>query len=192
MTDIERISDPARMRALAHPLRLRLLDALTIHDELTATQCAELTGESVASCSAHLRMLAKYGFIELGTQRGREKPWRLTDVPMQLQPDHDAPGSVAAAAGVAAQVIAHETARLQAYFRGLAASGAARDESNSSTLVVNVSWMTDDELADAARTLHELAERFAERSPTSRPTGSRPVRLFAALTTDAATTAAAG
>lgn len=188
MTDIERITDPARMRALAHPLRIRLLDALTTADELTATQCAEITGESVASCSAHLRMLAKYGYIQPAPQRGREKPWRLADSPMQLQPDHQSPGSVAAAAGVAAQMIAHETARLQAFFQRLAASGRERDESDASTMLVNVSWMTDDEMADVARTLHELAERFAQRSPTARPAGSRPVRLFAALTADAAAT----
>lgn len=44
----------------------------------TATRCAELTGESVASCAYHLGILAKYGFVEPAEGgRGREKPWKL-------------------------------------------------------------------------------------------------------------------
>ena len=57
------ISEPERVRALAHPLRLALLDFLEDGGEATATRCAEATGESVASCSFHLRILAKYGFM---------------------------------------------------------------------------------------------------------------------------------
>ncbi|MFE5588012.1 winged helix-turn-helix domain-containing protein [Kitasatospora sp. NPDC056531] len=46
---------------------------------MTATQAAEAIGESVASCSFHLRQLAKYGLVEeAGGGRGREKPWQAT------------------------------------------------------------------------------------------------------------------
>src|SRR5687767_497769 len=69
-------SDPERMRALAHPLRLALLQYLDDVGEATATQCARHTGESVANCSFHLRLLARYGFVEPAEQRGRERPWR--------------------------------------------------------------------------------------------------------------------
>ena len=72
-----RITDPQRIRALTHPLRLELMDVLAEEGAATATRCAELTGESVASCSFHLRMLAKYGYIEPAERTGREKPWRL-------------------------------------------------------------------------------------------------------------------
>jgi hypothetical protein len=44
----------------------------------TATQAARAIGESVASCSFHLRQLAKYGLVEEAGGRGREKPWRAT------------------------------------------------------------------------------------------------------------------
>ena len=45
----------------------------------TATQAAKATGQSVASCSFHLRQMAKYGLVEqAGGGRGREKPWRST------------------------------------------------------------------------------------------------------------------
>ena len=42
-------------------------------------------GESVASCSYHLRILAKYGFIRPADSRtGREKPWVAVSVSYAL------------------------------------------------------------------------------------------------------------
>src|SRR6266516_357132 len=74
-----RTLDPRSMRALAHPFRLTLLELVAREGSLTSTRAAELTGESSASCSFHLRQLAKYGFIEEAEGgKGRERPWRLT------------------------------------------------------------------------------------------------------------------
>src|ERR1700741_4164679 len=83
---VKRMTDPRALRALAHPLRLSLLGLLRTEGPLTATQAGELLGESSASCSFHLRQLAKYGLAEeAGGGHGRERPWRatamLTDVP---------------------------------------------------------------------------------------------------------------
>ena len=81
-----RLTDPKALRALAHPMRLSLLRLLRTEGPITATRAAELLGESSASCSFHLRQLAKYGLAEeAGGGHGRERPWRatasLTDVP---------------------------------------------------------------------------------------------------------------
>ncbi len=73
------LTDPKAMRALAHPLRLALLEALGQAGTLTATQASEMLDESPANCAFHLRTLAKYGFVEeAGGGRGRERPWRQT------------------------------------------------------------------------------------------------------------------
>ncbi len=101
MTDHLDTSDPTRMRALAHPLRLRLMELLGELGEATATTCADRTGESVASCSFHLRQLAKYGFVEAAEQRGREKPWRRTARHLTTRPDLDVPGSLEASGELA-------------------------------------------------------------------------------------------
>src|SRR5690606_35097379 len=90
------ISDPARIRALAHPTRLKLLEILGGVEDATATECAPLVGESVASCSFHLRMLAKYGYVEPAERRGREKPWRLVTRRRDLRPDPEVDGSLPA------------------------------------------------------------------------------------------------
>ena len=57
------LTDPKAMRALAHPLRWALLEALGHAGTLTATQASEMLGESPANCAFHLRTLAKYGFV---------------------------------------------------------------------------------------------------------------------------------
>jgi predicted transcriptional regulator len=71
------LTDPKAMRALAHPLRWALLEALSHAGTLTATQASEMLGESPANCAFHLRTLARYGFVEeAGGGKGRERPWR--------------------------------------------------------------------------------------------------------------------
>jgi DNA-binding transcriptional ArsR family regulator len=70
------LTDPRAMRAVAHPVRIELLRALA-EEPKTATQCAELVGESPQSCSYHLRTLAKYGFVERAeAENSKERPWR--------------------------------------------------------------------------------------------------------------------
>ena len=65
------------MRALAHPVRLALLDHLHTVEQATATECATVVGDSPSSCSYHLRALAKWGFVgEAEGGVGRERPWR--------------------------------------------------------------------------------------------------------------------
>ena len=65
------------LRALAHPLRLDLLRIATAEGAITSTSAAERTGESRANCSFHLRLLSKYGFLEVGPAPDRrERPWR--------------------------------------------------------------------------------------------------------------------
>lgn len=83
-----RLDDPSALRAIAHPVRVALLDLLSVNRSLTATEAAEQLGESPANCSFHLRTLAKYGFVEEAPGgRGRERPWRAvretTDIPQE-------------------------------------------------------------------------------------------------------------
>ncbi|MCK0112085.1 winged helix-turn-helix domain-containing protein [Ornithinimicrobium sp. F0845] len=76
------ITDPRAIRAMAHPLRLELIELLGTVGPSTAAECARRLGSTQASCSYHLRLLAKYGFVEQAAPRGdgRERPWQLTDI----------------------------------------------------------------------------------------------------------------
>jgi predicted ArsR family transcriptional regulator len=75
-----RITDPRALRALAHPGRNRILEQLQLYGPATATECAEAAGMSPSGCSYHLRMLARYGFVEETRDEtradGRERLWR--------------------------------------------------------------------------------------------------------------------
>src|ERR1700677_1187515 len=73
------LTEPRAMRALAHPLRLALIELLWREGSVNATEAAAELGESQASCSFHLRQLAKFGFVEeVEGVRGRARPWRLS------------------------------------------------------------------------------------------------------------------
>jgi predicted transcriptional regulator len=72
-----KVVDARRMRAVAHPMRIALLEALHREGPLTATRAAELLDDSPGNMSWHLQTLAKYGFVEeAGGGRGRSRPWR--------------------------------------------------------------------------------------------------------------------
>lgn len=55
---------PTALRALSHPLRLRLLGLLRLEGPATATDLAARTGTSSGATSYHLRQLAAHGFVE--------------------------------------------------------------------------------------------------------------------------------
>ncbi len=73
----ERWLDPTSLKALAHPLRLALLERLEVRGRATATLLAEDLAESSGATSYHLRQLARHGFIEEAAGgNGRERWWR--------------------------------------------------------------------------------------------------------------------
>jgi DNA-binding transcriptional ArsR family regulator len=176
-----RLDDPVVMRAMAHPLRIQLLELLGLHGALTATECAERTGESPASCSFHLRMLAKYGFIEEaegGT--GRQRPWRRTSLGHSWESGPSAPpGTREAAETLSGVVRARNLSLLEDYLAHAAEFGPEW----SDALIHSDfnSFLTAAELADLGRRTHALWEPFLDRldDPSRRPDGARPVQLLA-------------
>ena len=98
-----RVTDPRALRALAHPLRLALLDRLMSFGEQTAAQCAEAIGSTASNCSYHLRALARVGLVEPGQSAdGRERPWRSSSTGLEFGPrqPEESPASAAAARAV--------------------------------------------------------------------------------------------
>ncbi|KAB8197070.1 helix-turn-helix domain-containing protein [Nonomuraea phyllanthi] len=83
----EGLSDPKAMRALAHPARLSILNRLGVEGSATATEVAEIAGITPSAASYHLRMLAKYGFVEDAPPRGdgRERLWRAVDMTLGVE-----------------------------------------------------------------------------------------------------------
>ncbi len=78
--------DARSLRGLAHPLRMRILELLTLDGPDTATGLSRRVGENTGTVSWHLRHLADHGFIEEETGRGtkRQRWWRAVAVSRQL------------------------------------------------------------------------------------------------------------
>src|SRR3954452_6994263 len=91
------LRDPRALRALAHPARLEILERLNTVGPATATECADVPGQSPSACSYHLRALARWGLVEEtdGDDR-RERRWRSRG-PLVFA-DHEAPRRAALAA----------------------------------------------------------------------------------------------
>src|SRR3954468_1483563 len=69
----------AALRALAHPLRVEIMNELSDFGPATASMLAERLNESSGSTSYHLRQLAKHDIIVEDAERGsgRERWWRM-------------------------------------------------------------------------------------------------------------------
>lgn len=83
--DRRTVTDARALRALAHPLRLALLDHLMSFGARTASECADAVGSTPSNCSYHLRALARFGLVErVEAEDGRERPWQSTATGLQL------------------------------------------------------------------------------------------------------------
>ncbi|MFD5813971.1 ArsR/SmtB family transcription factor [Streptomyces sp. NPDC127038] len=88
--DIE-ITDPQAMRALAHPVRLAILERLQRQGPATATQLAPDVGATPSVTSWHLRHLAGFGLVrdaEPGPDR-RQRRWEAVARGFRFQAPKD-------------------------------------------------------------------------------------------------------
>jgi len=100
--------DTRTLRALAHPVRVRLMSLLREHGPSNATRLADQLGLNTGASSYHLRQLAAAGLVEEDTERGnaRERWWRSVHRatyfdPYEL-PESDRPASAVYLTAIAA------------------------------------------------------------------------------------------
>lgn len=159
------------MRALAHPLRLRLLDLLRFDGPSTATLLSRRVGESSGSTSYHLRQLARYGFIEEAPGRGgRERWWRYRQRRVTL----DSGG--AGGRELLAELFSREAYALDRYLARRELLPEWDANSFYTTLALR---LTVAELAELRDGLVELLGRFRRAEADDPPADARPVRLLA-------------
>lgn len=167
------------LRALAHPLRWKLIDLVGREETATATRCADELGESVASCSYHLNILAKYGFVEQAPSGpGREKPWQLTSFTQDLSGDGLGIEGRLAAQAASEVFLDHELNRLkERRGRHDLEPPQWRDAVGFGGVTTA---LTADELREVTAALNKIAQRYADRA-TDRskvPPDAREVRIF--------------
>jgi len=178
--ELRRIEDARTLRALSHPVRIALLEVLGLHGPLTATQAAELIGETPTTCSFHLRQLAKYGFVtEAGGGKGRERPWKAVSPGFVIANPSTEPGVDVASEALMGLLRERWLARYREWLaRRAAYSNAWRHAAGESEYLL---YVTADELAELQ---HDLAALISERFGTrlqdhkARPADALPVEML--------------
>ena len=172
------LTDPKMMRALAHPVRMALLELMSVASTLTATQASEALGESPANCAFHLRTLAKYGYVtEAGGGKGRERPWKLAHTSIHLSSHYEDAATAMTARALnefwldrilqRARQILTRTDELPEGWRGAEQAGQA------------FAFLTVDEVGEISKRVRDELSPYQERHEDSslRPPGALPVEL---------------
>jgi len=177
-----RLSDPRELNALAHPVRMAIIELLSISGPLTATELADRLDETPANCSWHLRKLAQYGFVEEAAGgKGRQRPWQVPGLGFRWN-DEDGTGSIderRAAQALSELVMGRALDRLWE-----AQERSAEETEEWRTAQANtemVAWLTAAELKEMNEAITAVLDRYMDRltEPKLRPPGSRPCEFVA-------------
>ncbi|QLJ00914.1 helix-turn-helix transcriptional regulator [Streptomyces sp. NEAU-sy36] len=169
-----RITDLGTLKALAHPLRMRLYRALTLARTATASQLAEQVDEAVSLVSYHLRKLAEHGLIEEAAQQsgdGRERWWQPASDGVRISDEdfRDAPEKAAAHTAASRLFFAQRTEMYQRFLDERAHWGEEwNDAAESSEAMLR---LTAAELAELTRDMLALVRRYEERGRAAQAAG---------------------
>jgi predicted transcriptional regulator len=173
------ISDAKAMRAVAHPVRLALLEAIRTEGEITASQAAELLDDSPGNMSWHLQTLAKYGFIEeAGGGKGRSRPWRMASVTNRFTPTEGDPSSRAAGQALQMTLLQRSYELVREWLSQEQSFGP--EWRQAAFMTDAIVYLTAEELTEIEQQISTLSVKFHERTDKDhRPEGALPVHFNA-------------
>lgn len=173
------ITDARAMRALAHPLRVALIEVMRRDGEVTATRAAELLGESPGNMSWHLQTLARYGFVEdTGKGRGRTRPWRLARDYQSFETGLADPEVAAPGEALERTFVERAYDQLREWWsRRLSYPAKWRRAAFMSNSIV---YLTPSELTEIMNEVNASYTRYRDRAASeNRPPEALPVHLYA-------------
>jgi DNA-binding transcriptional ArsR family regulator len=180
------VLDPPRLRALAHPLRVRLLGLLRLHGPSTATRLAARVGDSSGSTSYHLRQLAAVGLVAEDPAHaggGRERWWRAVHSSTRLDTFFTGDDAVVTVEYLRA-IAAVYTTKMQEWLAvELDAPAAWRAAATFSDVMVTLPPSAAEELGEAVIELAQEAERRHGSEPGARKVAVQ-VQVLPQLTVD--------
>jgi DNA-binding transcriptional ArsR family regulator len=151
--DVFQVERPEQLKALGHPLRLKVLQVLGESDKpLTNRELAAQLSVDPGHLHFHVRMLHRAGLIELADVAGREKPYR----PIAK---HFKVGAEIRATGLASELQSAQLRELQRGFDLFAANGEFR----------SAQVHTKMEIEKVRELLNELVERLSNEEDESQP-----------------------
>ena len=163
--DVLQLDRPEQLKALGHPLRLKVLQALGQTDQpLTNRELAARLSVDPGHLHFHVRMLHRAGLIELAEAAGREKPYRAVAKHLKVGPE-------IRAAGLASELQAAQLRELQRGLEAHATSGDFRSAQVHSRLAVDT----------VRRLLNELVDTLTELEDESQPLQTITVAFHPAI-----------
>jgi DNA-binding transcriptional ArsR family regulator len=165
------------MRALAHPVRLAILELLHEHGTGTATECAAEVGESPQACSYHLRSLARWGLIaKVESEDARESRWQLAARSITFAGGPDSPAADAAAAALKATVLDRDR-RLVDEFLGREHE-LSKEWRDAASFLTGAVYATAEEVDELSQRVLELLKPYERPARADRPEGARRVHFM--------------
>ena len=170
------ISDVRALAALAHPVRVALLNHLLAVGARTASQCSAAVAASPSACSYHLRQLARWGFVEpVAGEDARERPWRATATGFAFGERTDNPEMLAAQQALLAIQLDSDVALAREFLRRADdLEPRWRDAAEFGRFSLQV---TPAELAELVGRLDALIRPLIGLTRTDAPADARPVHL---------------
>ena len=170
------LSEPRAIKALAHPARLAILEVLLSGEQLTSTECAELTGLSPSATNYHLKALEKWGLVEAADPRadGRDRPWRAKGRSVQVSTEE--PGRTALAeTALASSFMDRNHAIITGFMSGQ--PDEPPEWRGTAELANGDFWLTAAEVREVSDVLTQALEKYRGRGPGEHPVGARRVRV---------------
>lgn len=170
--------DVSEMKALAHPLRQRLLYHLAFAGPATSTSVAAAFHVSRGLASYHLRQLARHGLVQESKERakGRERWWRLVPLDMRGLKKADAVRSDARVHAEAVGQLGLERDR-DLVRRYLANRQRFREWESATMFSSSAARLTKQEMARFTEDYVRLLKRYW-RPPERQPKDARPIAVL--------------
>ncbi len=167
MAQPENLHDPRVLRALAHPVRTRILEELSATGPVRAADVARELGIPANQASFHLRQLAKYGVVEEASEAARDKRdrvWRLTaekGYSIDMSELEKAPG------GKAAVSVYRRNASAWAHLLVDRAYASGMDADSIRSVSENAVKLTKLEAVQLREELEQVVDRWMDRTRDS-------------------------
>jgi DNA-binding transcriptional ArsR family regulator len=175
----ERIIDMESLKALAHPLRVTILDTLSTYGAFTASGLAERLGESSGATSYHLRQLEKHRFVREveGRGSGRERWWERVPGGISLSASEFSSESASRSASrLILREWMHNRNRVLDDFLDHGDVELSKDWMEASTVSLSNLVLTMEQTDDLTKRLMAVVTEFADTYRGQHVTGARPVQ----------------
>lgn len=176
----QRTIDLESLKVLAHPLRVQIIDVLSMYGPHTASGLAERLGESSGATSYHLRQLARHDFVRevIGRGTARERWWERTPggISLDARKVADTEAGRAAASLVVRQWQSNRDLALAEFIdRGL--DLLPSDWMDASAMNTAHTRVTAEQLAELTREISRFIDDFVAKHRGQNLPGSRQVQV---------------